>query len=813
MYRVFYCLTVEHDLRLVAVAALLCVVSALGAVATARRAIDVPAARRTAWLLVAGFVTGVGVWGTHFVSMLAYEAPFPVQYHLAGTIGSLGVAVFVISCGWTLAVRGRNVLTAPAGGALIGAGIATMHFMGIDAMDVGAAMQWDAGLVVAAIVLAMQFAAGAAMVMTRFPSRRGLFGAAALLTLGVVSLHFIAMGALTLVPSSAAAAVDAGLVATASAGSLKLLAVTVALAVVLVVGIGLFAAVLDQHLGARRRAEMLRMRTLADATFEGIAVVRDGVMQDMNSRFCELLQLNREDLVNMPINKLILEGDLPPAGSEDAVAAKCYLRRRDGTALSVQVRRRSMVFGQDPSDVFAFRDVSAEEHARARMTHLAHHDTLTGLPNRLKFRESLEAALQQAWQTDTMVGLICFDLDRFKEVNDVHGHAVGDDLLKAVADRMLDALPGTAIAARLSGDEFAVVLPDVADRNDAVAIAQRVVNSVGSPLTVGSLHLKVSASGGVTIFPLDGEDSDRLMNQADLALYRAKGLGRNQVCDFDPKLGQMMQERRLLETDLAMAIEDELLDLNFQPQARLGDGRIVGYEALVRWNDERRGPVPPSEFVQVAEETGLILKMGSWVLRAACREAVNWPESCRVAVNVSPAQFRQGNLVMSVQSALDASGLAPERLEIEITEGVLIDDEERALNVLRALKSLGVGLAIDDFGTGYSSLSYLRAFPFDKIKIDRSFMTGLHLDREAQIIVQATIDLARELGIRVVVEGVEDFEELDALGRQPDLVMQGYLLSRPLTRGQIAGFADQSDPLRQQIVECISGAARHRKKA
>ncbi|MCR9266653.1 MAG: EAL domain-containing protein, partial [Alphaproteobacteria bacterium] len=242
-------------------------------------------------------------------------------------------------------------------------------------------------------------------------------------------------------------------------------------------------------------------------------------------------------------------------------------------------------------------------------------------------------------------------------------------------------------------------------------------------------------------------------------------------------------------------------------------GRIVGYEALVRWNDERRGPVPPSEFVQVAEETGLILKMGSWVLRAACREAVNWPESCRVAVNVSPAQFRQGNLVMSVQSALDASGLAPERLEIEITEGVLIDDEERALNVLRALKSLGVGLAIDDFGTGYSSLSYLRAFPFDKIKIDRSFMTGLHLDREAQIIVQATIDLARELGIRVVVEGVEDFEELEALGHQPDLVLQGYLLSRPLTRGQIAGFADQSDPLRQQIVECISGAARHRKKA
>jgi EAL domain-containing protein (putative c-di-GMP-specific phosphodiesterase class I) len=269
----------------------------------------------------------------------------------------------------------------------------------------------------------------------------------------------------------------------------------------------------------------------------------------------------------------------------------------------------------------------------------------------------------------------------------------------------------------------------------------------------------------------------------------------------------MMQERRMLEADLGLAIEDELLELHFQPQARLGDGAIVGYEALIRWNDVRRGFVPPSNFVQIAEETGLILKMGEWVLKAACREAVNWPDGRRVAVNVSPAQFRQGNLVFSVRQALKLSGLAPERLEIEITEGVLIDDEERALNVLRALKELGVGLAIDDFGTGYSSLSYLRAFPFDKIKIDRSFMTGIHRDREAQIIVQATIDLARELNIRVVVEGVEEFDELGALGCQPDLVLQGFLLSRPISRGQVPGFDAESADLRQRICEHVNAGA------
>lgn len=411
-----------------------------------------------------------------------------------------------------------------------------------------------------------------------------------------------------------------------------------------------------------------------------------------------------------------------------------------------------------------------------------------------------------------MVAVAFFDLDRFKEVNDVHGHATGDALLKAVAERMLDSLPAGAIAARLSGDEFAVLLPRVSGHDEVLGIAQRVVDHVGLPLSLDQLTLKVSASGGISIFPLDGEDPDRLMNQADLALYHAKAQGRDQVRCFDPALGRMLQERRMLEADLAVAIEDELLELHFQPQVRLGDGEVAGYEALVRWNDAARGYVPPGEFVQIAEETGQILKMGEWVIRAACREAVNWPDGRRVAVNVSPAQFRQGNLVLSVQQALKASGLAPERLVIEITEGVLIDDEERALQVLGALKALGVRLAIDDFGTGYSSLAYLRTFPFDKIKIDRSFMTGIEHDREAQIIVQATIDLARALGISVVVEGVETFSELAVLGCQPDLVLQGFLVSPPITRGQLAGFDEQSADLRRQVVDQVRAGTQMRRR-
>ena len=802
MYRLYYCLTVEHDFRLVVVAAALCVISALATAATARRALDIESpVHQISWLIMAGSVAGIGIWGTHFVSMLAYESPLPIRYNIFGTVASLIVATVVTTCGWTYVARFRHPYSGAVGGAVIGAGVASMHFMGIAALDVGADIRWDYGMVAAAIFLGLQFCAVCGYAVAHLPMRRGIALAAVSFVFGVVSLHFLSMSAMELVPTVVGSVETYGPLT-------KLMAVIVALAVVLIVGLGLLIAGFDLHLGARRRAEGERMRSLAEATFEGLAVVRDGQMQDMNGRFCDMLQLGREDLIGTPINKLALSG--PGGGQletvEDRDPVTCKLRCRDGSAITVQVRARTVDYGGAPSRVYAFRDVSSEERARARITHLAHHDPLTGLPNRLKFRESLEDELNRAWEIDTQVAVMFFDLDHFKEVNDVHGHATGDALLVAVSERLLDALPGHAIAARLSGDEFAVVLPDAASREDATLIAQRVVNSVGSPLTLGKLHLKVSASGGITMFPLDGEDPDRLMNQADLALYRAKGQGRNQVCEFDPKLGQLLQERRMMEADLALAIEDELLELYYQPQVRLGDGAIVGFEALLRWHHDRRGFVAPSDFVQIAEETGLILKMGAWVLEQACREAVKWPDDRHVAVNVSPAQFKQGNLVYTVQRALSASGLDPRRLEIEITEGVLIDDEDRALDLLHKLKALGVGLSIDDFGTGYSSLAYLRAFPFDKIKIDRSFVAGIQNDPEAQIIVRATIDLARALKIRVVVEGVEEFAELSALQGQPDLVMQGFLLSRPITRGQLAGFDAESAGLRARIVDALAPA-------
>ncbi len=796
--RLYYCVAIEHDLQLVLVAALLCALSAVATVATVRRAVAADPQRRPAWLVGCGFVTGAGVWGTHFVSMLAFHAPISLSFELAPTVASLLLVVLVSMSGWTFAVLAGTRLAGVLGGGVVGAGVAMMHFMSINAMDLGATIHWNPVAVLLATGWGVVCSSVSASLLRNPDLRVGVGAAATAFLLGVVGLHFGGMSAMTLAP-------DVVPQVSGDEFSSKLLGIAVALGVVPIVGFGLASAVLDRYLGQNRRAQIARIRTLANATFEGLAVIDDDHMLEVNDRFCEMLGLTREDLISMPLHSIALgEAAVQALGQvSDGNPVTCRLRCGDSAGITAQVKVRTMDFDGRTTRIFAFRDVSAEESAHERIVHLAHHDALTGLPNRLRFRECLSEQLALACGNGSQVAIMFFDLDRFKDVNDVHGHAAGDALLVSVAQRMLAALPERAIVSRLSGDEFAVLLPDAGSRESAIALAQGVVTLVGAPQLLGSVQVTASASGGVTMFPLDGEDPDKLMNQADLALYRAKAMGRNCICDYDPELNAQIMDRRQLEADLSHAIEAGLLDVHFQPQALISSGEIVGFEALVRWHDKARGFVSPTDFVKLAEETGQILKLGEWVLQEGCREAVKWPGDPAISVNVSPAQFKQGNLVLTVETALRQSGLDPARLTLEITEGVLIDDEARAMTLLRHLKELGVQLAIDDFGTGYSSLNYLRAFPFDEIKIDRAFITGIESNREAQIIVRASIDLARDLGMTVVVEGVECFDELNALGDYSDVILQGYLLSRPLTRGAVAGFFSTSHDLRQ----AIAGAA------
>jgi len=402
---------------------------------------------------------------------------------------------------------------------------------------------------------------------------------------------------------------------------------------------------------------------------------------------------------------------------------------------------------------------------------------LTDLPNRSAFNAELDERLERAQEASTGFAVLSLDLDRFKEVNDVLGHPVGDMLMRAAADRLAAEADG-AFVARIGGDEFMILMPDNARREDVLTLAERLVEVIRKELEVDDYLSQVGVSVGIAVYPDDGVDPATLLANADSALYRAKREGRARVCFFESETDQELRDRRLLQHDLRQALEQNQFLVYFQPQARM-DGEVIGFEALLRWNHPTRGFVPPDQFIPLAEENGLIIQIGEWVLREACREAASWPRPLQVAVNLSPVQFQAGDLERSIHQVLLETGLTPTRLEVEITEGVLIGDFTRALNLLRRLKALGIRIAMDDFGTGYSSLSYLQSFPFDKIKIDRSFISNLEATPQSAEIVRAVLSLAHALNIPVIAEGVETEAQRAFLAHEACEQMQGYLVGRP----------------------------------
>jgi diguanylate cyclase (GGDEF)-like protein len=425
---------------------------------------------------------------------------------------------------------------------------------------------------------------------------------------------------------------------------------------------------------------------------------------------------------------------------------------------------------------------------------MAHHDALTDLPNRAAFVERLTHAIDAAAESEESFAVLSIDLDRFKEVNDTFGHAVGDDLLRELAQQ-LSALAGEAYLARLGGDEFTLITPNGDHPALAEILAERLHSAVATDREVNGQHLRVGISIGIAIFPADGVDATTLLNNADAALYRAKAAGRGKTRFFEIEMDNRLRERRAIQHELSSAVERNELRLHYQPLAKI-DGEVIGFEALVRWHNPLRGMVSPATFIPVAEESGLIMQIGEWVLREACREAAGWLHPLQIAVNLSPIQFRHGDLPGLVHSVLLETGLAPTRLELEITEGVLVEDFGRGLSILRRLKALGVRIAMDDFGTGYSSLSYLQSFPFDKIKIDQSFISNVKSNPQSAAIVRAVIGLAHGLDLPVLAEGVETKAQLDFLAAESCNEVQGYLMGRPhpiLEYSELIGCNDAAE--------------------
>ena len=429
-----------------------------------------------------------------------------------------------------------------------------------------------------------------------------------------------------------------------------------------------------------------------------------------------------------------------------------------------------------------------------RITHLAFHDSMTGLPNRISFRQALDLALARSGHSRDRVAVLCLDLDGFKGVNDTLGHPVGDALLRLVGEMLTELAPDATVA-RLGGDEFAILLSDGFDDDRPRSLGQSIIDALHEPLEAAGHQIATGVSVGIAIGPGDGNDADQLLKNADLALYRAKQDGRGVFRFFEPALDQAARKRRELELDLRSALKTGQFKLNFQPIIDLKNNRVGCFEALLRWHHPTRGLVSPVEFIPVAEDTGLIVAIGEWVMHEACRAAIRWPEHVRIAVNVSPLQFRNTGFQAIVLQALARSGLAPRRLEIEITESVFLDGEENVVSLLHRLREMGVRVALDDFGTGYSSLSYLRSFPFDKIKIDRSFVTSVAEDSGSAAIVRAIVDLAKALHMETTAEGVEDEAQLARLRGQGCSSIQGFLFSRPLDAASAEAFLDDEAAL------------------
>jgi diguanylate cyclase (GGDEF)-like protein len=516
----------------------------------------------------------------------------------------------------------------------------------------------------------------------------------------------------------------------------------------------------------------------------------------------EALELGANDYVTKPVDFAVALARVNTQISrkraeQQVVTANEELRKaNDDLERRVEERTRRLI---DATQRLK-EEIADREELQARSQYLAFHDSLTGLGNRVLFKEQLDEALKDVSVTPHPLAVLFLDLDGFKAVNDTLGHSVGDLLLKTIASELRDLLPPIDRIARLGGDEFAILQVSSPQPASSISLAQKIVDVVSLSHCIEGHEVTVGASVGIAIANPGEINSESFLKSADLAMYSAKSEGRGTYRIFDPQMDAIVQSRRSLERDMRTGLAQGDFSLSYQPLVNLKTQKVTAFEALMRWQHAERGSVPPSEFIPVAEEMGLIVQLGEWALRRACVEAIGWPEDIRVSVNLSSLQFSKGNLVSTVMNALASSGLPASRLELEITESVLLEKSERNIAILNQLRELGVRISMDDFGTGYSSIGYLRSFPFDKIKIDKSFVRDLLVDEGSLAIVRAIAGLGVSFGMTTTAEGVETEEQVRCLKLEGCVEVQGYLYSKPVPAGEVAGLLAGLNGNRSQAV-------------
>ena len=711
------------------------------------------------------------------VALLAYQPGMKAGFEPILTAVSLLLAILGIGFSVALSVGQQQRDRRFAAGLVLGLAVTALHYVGQDAYLVTGQVVWNKSLVVSSVLTSLGMF-GLSMVIAGERSRATRRLAAPLLLGSIAFLHLCGMAAATLTFDPR---VELPLNAVAPSTIAPIIA-AVCFALLSLAFVGLRMTL---NAKARRWRDKERLRELASLSLEGLAVCDNGLITTANQSLERLSGMKQADLSGYSVFSLLpglMISSVPEQEERDA-----ELMTADGQLVPVRVLRKEVTLGDKPQTVIAIRDQRERLRTEARIRSLAYSDALTGLPNRARLGDLIAQQVAIWRENGRDLAVLLIDLDRFKLINDTRGHGIGDALLRKVAARIRSTIGESDVVARLGGDEFAVIQTGFSEANESELLACRIVEAIGRPFLLDGHPVNIGASVGIAL-PTGTGDPDELLRNADLAMYLAKAEGKGTFRMFKPAMAERMEARRALEADMRQAVEAGAFELHYQPVVQVSSGAVTGAEALIRWRHPKHGLISPADFIPLAEETGLISPLSEWVLREACMQAMTWPGEIKVAVNLSPVQFRNDRLPEVVMAALAARGLPARGLELEITEGVMLDDEERTLAILVKLKAANVGIAMDDFGTGYASLSYLRRFPFDKLKVDRSFVHQLPGDSESAAIVRAILTMGACLGVATTVEGVETAEQYAFVAAERCEQVQGYYISPPLPAAEFLAF-------------------------
>ena len=792
MQQIIWTVVTEHSVGFVVLAFAICAVGMFTTMLLAGRAHAEH--QRHAWVLLGGGSLGATMWAAHLIALVGFRPDLQMAYATLPLSIALILGTIVAQLGIAVATRAPQIaLLRLAGGVLIGVSAVLLHYGVISAALVAGEITYRADFVGLAVLLSFTFG-GLAAHFGFAQDRAGARLVGGLLLLAMVaSVYAVAMAGIT-VETNPLAPVSGWAIARDD------LTGPVLVAIIAVLGAGVISALFDARL-ARNTAEAAeRFRVLTDCTFEGVLILRDGQIIDHNSAAEVLIKAKGERLDGSQFLDWISADDrdrksVAVALTDPNQPCQTKLEQKDGGTLDVEITGRHILL-QDgkPGQVVAVRDITSRLQSEERIRFLATHDPLTDLPNRRLFVELAEKVVAQARRSGTHFAILVMDLDGFKIVNDTHGHDAGDVLIQSIARRISDTVRDSDVVARFGGDEFVVLQTSTSQPTNALTLCRRLMDTIAKPVRLTDAEVSVGVSIGVALHPGDGEHIEDLLRNADTAMYRAKADGKGAYRFFEPAMDAELETRRRLESRMRLGIPEGRFVVHYQPLVACGTQSLRSFEALLRWHDPELGIVSPGEFIPVAEETGLIVPLGELVLTTACRDATSWPSDIRVAVNLSPVQFRRPGLLAMVDRALDESGLPGSRLELEITESLLIQDKENVLRILDALKARGIRIAMDDFGTGYSSLSYLQSFPFDKLKIDRSFVRNIHANDGDAAIVRAVAALGRSLHMDVVAEGVETITQAEIISALECDLIQGFLIARPLGLTDALDFIDSWQP-------------------